>query len=225
MRRTIRPGYGARIMASAAFFGLTGGIASGKSTVSRRFAARGVTVVDADAIAREIVRPGTEGLAALVEAFGPGIVDTNGVLDRQALAAVAFASREAQQRLNAITHPRIAMETQRRLAAAPTSVACYDAALLVENGMADAFRPLVVVAASEATQIARAVARDGLAEEEIRRRIGLQRPLAEKIAFADIVIQNDGSLAELLARADDALDDVLTRLGQRPADFVRPAVE
>lgn len=207
----------------AAFFGLTGGIASGKSTVSQRFAERGVAIVDADAIAREIVLPGTPGLAALVEAFGANILDETGVLDRQALAAVAFASREAQQRLNAITHPRIAMETQRRLAAATAPLACYDAALLVENGVADAFRPLVVVAADEATQIARAMQRDGLPEAEIRRRIGLQRPLADKIALADIVIQNDGSLADLRDRADAALDDVIARLGQRPDDFARPA--
>ena len=207
----------------AAFFGLTGGIASGKSTVSRRFAERGVTIVDADAIAREIVLPGTPGLAALVEAFGAGILDAEGALDRQALAAVAFASREAQQRLNGITHPRIAIETQRRLATAPAPLACYDAALLVENGVADAFRPLVVVAADEAIQIARAVHRDGLPEAEIRRRIGLQRPLADKIALADIVIQNDGTLAELVARADAALDQVIGRLGLRPSDFARPA--
>lgn len=206
----------------AAFFGLTGGIASGKSTVSQRFAERGVAIVDADAIAREIVLPGTPGLAALVEAFGVTILDAGGVLDRQALASVAFASREAQQRLNAITHPRIAMETQRRLAAASAPLACYDAALLVENGVADAFRPLVVVATDEATQIARATQRDGLPEAEIRRRIGLQRPLADKIALADIVIHNDGTLAQLRDRADAALDEVIVRLGQRPDDFARP---
>lgn len=206
----------------AAFFGLTGGIASGKSTVSRRFAARGVTIVDADLLAREIVQPGTEGLAALVDAFGPQILDATGALDRQALAAVAFASREAQQRLNAITHPRIAMETGRRLAAAPTPLACYDAALLVENGVADAFRPLVVVATDEATQIARAVARDGLPEAEIRRRIGLQRPLSDKTALADIVIHNDGDLHQLAEKADTALDEIVVRLGLRLEDFPRP---
>lgn len=210
------------VPAMAAFFGLTGGIASGKSTVSRRFAARGVSIVDADALAREIVEPGTPGLAALVEAFGPGILDGNGALDRQALAAIAFASREAQQRLNAITHPRIALETGRRLASAKAPLACYDAALLVENGVADAFRPLVVVAADEATQIARAMARDHLPEAEIRRRIGLQRPLADKVALADVVIHNDGDLAQLIDRADAALDDVIARLGQRTEDFPRP---
>jgi dephospho-CoA kinase len=206
----------------ARVFGLTGGIASGKSTVSRRFAARGVPIVDADVVARDVVRPGSEGLAALVAAFGPTILDATGALDRPALAALAFASRDAQRTLNGITHPRIAIETQRRLAAVDGPLACYDAALLVENGLADAFRPLVVVAADEATQITRAIARDGLAEDEIRRRIGLQKPLADKIALADVVIHNDGTLDELLERTDDALDQILRRCDLDLTAFPRP---
>src|SRR5580658_10202629 len=126
-------------------FGLTGGIASGKSTVAARFAARGVPVLDADAFAREVVAIGTEGLAEVVAAFGAGVLFPDGSLDRKALAAIVFADETSRRRLQAITHPRIAALTATRTAelAGREPLACYEAALLVENGLADAFRPLV----------------------------------------------------------------------------------
>lgn len=196
-------------------FGLTGGIASGKSSVSRLFAAWGIPVVDADEVARAVVLPGSSGLAALVEAFGSSILLPDGTLDRKALAAVAFASREAQARLNGITHPRIAIETQRRLAAIEGPIACYDAALLVENGLADAFRPLVVVTAPPELQRARMVERDGATLEEADRRIALQKPMAEKAAVADFVIDNSKSLDDLRARTHEVLSAIVARLGLR----------
>src|SRR3954454_20369681 len=126
-------------------FGLTGGIASGKSTVAGRWKARGLPVIDADALAREVVAPGTEGLAELVQAFGSGIVAPDGTLDRKRLAALAFRDAVARSRLEAITHPRIAnasAELAARLRAEGEPLACYEAALLVERGLSTVFRPL-----------------------------------------------------------------------------------
>ena len=195
-------------------FGLTGGIASGKSAVAARFRERGVPVVDADQLAREVVRPGTPGLTALVEAFGAGILAANGELDRKALAAIAFADPASRATLNAIVHPRIAEATAAaiaRLESEGVALACYEAALLVENGVFAAFRPLVVVAAPEHVQVARAMARDGATEAEVRARIAAQMPLADKVARADYVIENDADLATLHARADDVLDAIRAR--------------
>jgi dephospho-CoA kinase len=197
-------------------FGLTGGIASGKSTVGARFRARGVPVIDADLLAREVVAKGTSGLAALVAAFGHHVIDKAGELDRAAVASIVFSNDAARARLNAITHPRIAALTLQRsteLAAKGEPLACYEAALLVENGMADAFRPLVVVSAPRAAQIARAMKRDGATEEAVRKRLAAQMPLATKIQSADIVVENSGSLETLLQRADQALFEVCAKVG------------
>ena len=195
-------------------FGLTGGIASGKSTVAGRFRERGVPVVDADALAREVVVPGSAASLEIREAFGDGVFAPDGTLDRKALAAVVFSDEAKRKRLNAITHPKIAVlsaECASKLKARGEPLACYEAALLVENGLAGAFSPLIVVAASEASQVARAVLRDGASEAEAKARIRAQMPLAAKIAVATIVIQNDGSLEALRARADAVLADVCTR--------------
>ena len=197
-------------------FGLTGGIASGKSEVARLLRARGVPVVDADAIAREVVAPGTSGLAALVDAFGASILLPDGSLDRKALGARVFTDDVARRTLNAITHPRISTRTTERIAELQAShdpLGAYDAALLVENGVHALFRPLVVVAASEPLQIARCMARDGLTEDEARARVRSQMPLAKKIAVADFVIENDGTLAELEAEVDATLQAIRERLG------------
>jgi dephospho-CoA kinase len=204
-------------------FGLTGGIASGKSTVGRRFAERKVPVLDADQIARQIVEPGTPGLAALIEAFGPGILLPSGELDRKALAARVFGDPSQRATLNAITHPRIGAATHEavaRLAEQGEPLVCYEAALLIENGLADAFRPLVVVGTTEEEQLRRTRERDGATEEEARARVASQMPLAEKIRQADLVIYNEGTLEELLRRADEALDQVIARVGA-PAERYR----
>ncbi len=182
--------------------GLTGGIACGKSTVSAMLAARGARVVDADQIARDVVAPGTHGLASVVDAFGPDVLDGE-ALDRAALGQRVFGDDEARARLEGILHPLIAEESMRRLAEAATSGAplvVYDAALLVESGRASQFRPLVVVTAPTEVQVARICARDGLDEVAARARIDAQMPVAEKAALADHVVDNGGDLAATAAQ-------------------------
>jgi dephospho-CoA kinase len=197
-------------------FGLTGGIASGKSAVARRLGARGVPVIDADLLAREAVSKGAPALSEIARIFGPDVLAADGSLDRKRVAALVFGDDEKRRRLNAILHPRISELTMQRAAQLRDRgepLACYEAALLVENGVADAFRPLVVVAAPEELQIARAGSRDGISPEEVRARIRAQVPLAEKIASADHVIENQGSLAELARRTDEVLTAICTGLG------------
>src|SRR5262245_43773134 len=126
-------------------FGLTGGIATGKSAVAARWRARGLAVIDADQIARDVVKPNTEGLAAVVAAFGPGVLLPDGSLNRKKMADLAFADEVARKRLEALLHPRIAVlsaERTREAEAAGHPLACYEAALLVERGLAETFRPL-----------------------------------------------------------------------------------
>jgi dephospho-CoA kinase len=197
-------------------FGLTGGIASGKSTVAARLGQVGVPVIDADQVAREVVAPGSGGLRAVVEAFGPSVLLPDGSLDRKALAAIVFTDDARRRQLNAITHPRIAaltMERSANLAAQGEPLACYEAALLVENGAAASFRPLVVVACAEETQVARAMQRDGATREEVLGRIAAQMPMAQKVAVADFVVDTNGTLKETIERTDDVLRALCARLG------------
>lgn len=197
-------------------FGLTGGLASGKSTVAARLRDWGVPVVDADRLARDVVAPGTPGLRAVVEAFGAGVLLPDGSLDRARMAGIVFADREERRALNAIMHPLIAATSTERIAAFEAKgerLACYEAALLVENGLADAFRPLVVVAVDEETQIARARARDGCTEEQARARIAAQLPLATKAAAADYVIDSSGPREVTALRVDEVLREIRRRLG------------
>jgi dephospho-CoA kinase len=197
-------------------FGLTGGLASGKSTVAARFRARGLPVIDADQIAREVVEPGTPGLAAVVEAFGEGILLPDGALDRPKLADIVFHDRDKRRTLNGILHPRIAAASAERIAAldaAGEKLACYEAALLVENGLADAFRPLVVVAVPASVQVARAMARDQSSDDHARARIASQLPLSAKVAQADYVIDNGGSREETERRADEVLAEIRKKVG------------
>ncbi len=201
-------------------FGLTGGIASGKSTVARIFAERGVPVVDADRIARDVVLPGSPTLAALIATFGPTILGPDGNLDRKELARLAFADGEKTRAMNAIVHPAIAEASRAAfaaLAAAGTKIACYDAALIVENGLTEAFRPLVVVTAPEGTQLARATARDNADPAEVRQRMAAQLPLASKAKVADYVIANDGTLDELRTKANGVLDRIAATVGVQPS--------
>jgi dephospho-CoA kinase len=196
-------------------FGLTGGLASGKSTVAARFRALGVPVIDADQLAREVVAPGSPGLAAVVEAFGPGVLLADGSMDRAAVAAIVFGDAEKRRRLNGIVHPRVGAASAEKVAAleaAGVQLGCYEAPLLVENGIADAFRPLVVVAAPEAVQVARAMVRDACTEEQARARLAAQLPLAAKVAAADYVIDNAGTREETERRADEVLGEIRKRL-------------
>lgn len=186
-----------------AIVGLTGGIASGKSSVARILSELGVTVVDADQVAREVVAVGSPGLAAVVEAFGPEILGADGTLDRKALGAQIFADPEKRRLLESITHPRIFARSMERLAAVAASGAVYgvyDAALLVENGSYKMMQALVVVAAPRSLQVARIIARDGLSAAEAEARIDAQLPLEKKVEVADHVITNDGDLALLWER-------------------------
>ncbi len=199
---------------SLRLFGLTGGLGSGKSTVAARFRAAGVPVLDADRLAREVVEPGTDGLRAVVTAFGEGVLTAGGSLDRAALAALVFGDDDARRRLNGILHPRIAARTLELTAALESrgeQLACYEAALLVENGLADAFRPLVVVAVPEDVQLARAVARDACTDEQARARVRAQLPLQVKVAAADYVIDNSGDLAATERRADEVIAAIRAR--------------
>lgn len=200
-------------------FGLTGGIASGKSAVAARLRERGVPVIDADKLARDAVAPGTSGLAAIVETFGKDVLLEDGTLDRKKLAAAVFGDEEKRKALNAIVHPevtRLTFKEASRLRDEGEALACYEAALIVENGVADAFRPLVVVSAPEELQVARATARDGSTPDEARARIRAQMPLAEKVAAADFVIENTGSIDELERRTDEVLAAICARLGVDP---------
>ncbi|WP_437948135.1 dephospho-CoA kinase [Sorangium sp. So ce296] len=198
-------------------FGLTGGLGSGKSTVAARFRAQGLPVIDADALARDVVAKGTEGLAEVVRAFGPEVLAPDGSLDRARVAAIVFDDPDKRRRLNAIVHPRIGallLERAAEIEARGEPFACYEAALLVENGLADAFRPLVVVAVPEAVQIARAMARDGATEEQVRARLAAQLPLADKVAVADHVIDNAGDRAATERQADEVLAAIRAKLGR-----------
>jgi dephospho-CoA kinase len=192
--------------------GLTGGIASGKSTASARFAELGVPIVDADKLAREVVEKGTDGLAEIVKVFGPEVLDAEGALDRKKLGAIVFDDADLRKRLEQITHPRIAALSMQRMAAIATSGApygLYEAALLVEKGTHRAMNGLVVVAASPEVQLARVMKRDGLDEAAARARLAAQMPLADKIAAATWVIWNDGDLDALRARVEQVHREIL----------------
>lgn len=195
--------------------GLTGGIGSGKSEVSRRLAALGAVVIDADALAREVVAPGTPGLAAVVAEFGPEMLAADGTLDRERLAGVVFADAGARARLNAIVHPlvgeRSAALTEAAQARDPRAIVVYDVPLLVESGLAALYDVVVVVAADPETQVARLVGQRGMAEADARARIAAQAPLADKLAVADLVVRNDGDLAALDRRVREVWSDLLAR--------------
>ena len=178
--------------------GLTGGIGAGKSTVARLLAEHGALVLDADLAARAVVEPGTEGLAEVVEAFGPGVLGADGSLDRAALAAVVFADEERRRRLNAIVHPRVRAWMAERSAAVPDgSVVVQDIPLLVESGLASLFEFVIVVDADDETRIGRLVRDRGMTEQQARARIAAQAPRAVRNAAADRLIDNSGNQAEL----------------------------
>jgi len=173
--------------------GLTGGIGSGKSTVARLLAERGAAVVDADLLAREVVAPGTPGLAAVVEVFGEGVLTTDGALDRPALAAVVFDDAEARARLDGIVHPLVRARAAESIAALPDdAVVVQDIPLLVETGQAGSFDLVLVVEAAPEARIARLVAR-GLAEADARARIAAQATDDQRRAVADVVLDNSGT--------------------------------
>lgn len=177
--------------------GLTGGIGSGKSTVSAMLADLGAHVVDADAIAREVVEPGSQGLAELAETFGQAILNPDGSLDRAGLADVAFADPQARATLNGILHPKIAARTAELIAQIPDdAVLVHDVPLLVELGMQKAYDLVVVVDAPDGLRVQRLVAR-GMPQEDARARIAAQAVREQRLAVADVVIDNSGDLEDL----------------------------
>jgi dephospho-CoA kinase len=179
--------------------GITGGLATGKSTVAALFRERGAVVFSADEAAREVVQPGSAVLQAIAETFGPQYLLPSGELDRSAMGALVFSDPEALRRLESITHPAIQQRLREQVDKAkrsnPEAVIAVEVPLLYEAGMEEWFDKVVVVKASEETQLARLMNRNALSEREARRRIASQMPLAEKVGRADIVVHNDGDAA------------------------------
>lgn len=195
--------------------GLTGGIGSGKSTVARMLEERGAVVFDADALARKVVEPGTPGHDAVVERFGANVLLPGGELDREALASIVFADPAARRDLEAIVHPEV-----RRLFAEGCDehrdtdrVVVFSAPLLVETGMHSAFEVLVVVSTTVETQLERLLRDRGLSEEQVRARIDAQAPLEAKAAVADVIVDNEGSIEELVGQVDRLWSDLRARAG------------
>lgn len=195
------------------WFGLTGGIATGKSTVAEMMRARRVRVIDADALAREVVEPGEPALDALVDAFGSEILTSEGRLDRARLGEIVFESDDGAARatLNAIVHPAIAQRSahyMQRARAEGLPFVVYDAALIVENDLHRAMDGLVVVTVSPETQLQRLVARDGMTREAAQARIDAQISPEERLEHATWVIDNDGTLVETEAQVEDVVREM-----------------
>ena len=188
--------------------GLTGGIGSGKSTVAAMLRDQGIRVVDADQIAREVVEPGQPALAELVEVFGQDILNDDGSLNRQELADRAFATEEATNALNTITHPRIEQETQRQFdlaAAEKENFLVYDMPLLVERGLHEEMDMVIVVHTDIEERVRRLVEHRGLDEDDVRRRMSHQVDDVTRLASADVLIDNNGSVNHLRKQVDDFL--------------------
>jgi dephospho-CoA kinase len=184
--------------------GLTGGIGAGKSAVAQRLAAHGAVLIDADRLAREAVAPGTDGLAEVVAAFGPGVLGPDGGLDRAELASRVFGDDAARRRLEEIIHPRVRARTAELVAAAPPdAVVVNDVPLLVEAGLAGAYEVVVVVLADEGTRVKRLVHDRGMTPDEAAARIRAQATDEQRRAVADVVIVNDGTVADLHRKVDE----------------------
>jgi dephospho-CoA kinase len=196
--------------------GLTGGIGAGKSEVARLLAARGAILVDSDLIAREVVAPGTEGLAAVVAEFGPGVLAEDGSLDRPKLGAIVFADEDRRRALNAIVHPLVgARSAELQRAAGPDDIVLHDVPLLTENGLAPYYDMVVVVDADPAARLDRLVRLRGMTEDEARKRMAAQASREERLAIADVVIVNDGPLDALEERVREVWEQLRERLRAR----------
>lgn len=194
--------------------GLTGGIGSGKSEVARLLAEHGAVVVDADALAREAVEPGTPGLAAVVAEFGTEVLAEDGSLDRARLGGIVFADPARREALEAIVHPYVGRRSAELMAAAPPdAVVVYDVPLLVEKSLQGHYDVVVVVDVDEETQIRRLLAAREMTETEVRARITAQASRAERLAVADVVVDNEGDLDSLRARVDEVWKELRARAG------------
>lgn len=195
--------------------GLTGGIASGKSTVSARFADLGAVVVDADLLARKVVEPGTPGLAAVVAEFGDGVLAADGSLDRPALGALVFASTERRRALEAIIHPLVhAAGAELEAGAGVGTLVVHDIPLLTEGGRAGDFDAVVVVDVAEQVQVERMIRDRGMSADEAAARMAAQATRSERLAIADIVIENSGTLSQLVSRVDEVYAELMARTSQ-----------
>ncbi|WP_067498348.1 dephospho-CoA kinase [Actinoplanes sp. TFC3] len=183
--------------------GLTGGIGAGKSAVARRLRQLGAVIIDSDVLAREVVAAGTEGLAAVVETFGPQVLGADGHLNRPALGAIVFQDEQARRRLEEIIHPRVRSRSRELVAAAPpAAIVVNDVPLLVETGQAPSYHLVLVVSAAEPVRIERLVRTRGMTEEQAAARIAAQASDEQRQAAADVVLDNTGSLAGLHAAVD-----------------------
>ncbi|MCX5225543.1 dephospho-CoA kinase [Streptomyces sp. NPDC006553] len=192
--------------------GLTGGIGAGKSEVSRLLVSYGAVLIDADRIAREVVEPGTPGLAAVVEAFGEDVLTAEGTLDRPKLGSIVFADADRLATLNAIVHPLVgARSAELESRAGSGDVVVHDVPLLTENGLAPLYDLVVVVDASPETQLDRLVRLRGMAESEARARMSAQATRAQRRDVADLVIDNDGPLDALEPQVRKVWDELERR--------------
>ena len=198
--------------------GLTGGIGAGKSEVSRRLAAQGAVIIDADVIAREVVALGTDGLAEVVGAFGPAVLGPDGGLDRVALGDVVFADEQKLARLNSIVHPRVAARMREvEDAAGAGSVIVHDVPLIAENGLAGSYDVVVVVDVPPRIQLDRLVRLRGMSREQAQARMAAQATREERLAIATIVVDNSGSLAELDRQVGELWAELRRRMAVRAA--------
>jgi dephospho-CoA kinase len=197
--------------------GLTGGIGSGKSEVSRRLTALGAVLVDADAVAREVVQPGTPGLAQVVAEFGERILLPDGTLDRERLGSIVFADEELRGRLNAIVHPLVGRRMQELVdGVPPDAIVVYDVPLLAENDLASLYDLVVVVDAPVEEQVRRLTTLRGMTEDAARARIAAQATRERRRAVADRVIDNSGPIDALAAQVDRLWADLARRAATRP---------
>jgi dephospho-CoA kinase len=197
------------IVGGLVLVGLTGGIGAGKSAVASRLASHGAMIIDGDKLAREVVAPGTDGLAEVVAAFGDGVLAPDGSLDRPALGKIVFSDPEARRRLEGITHPRIRARTvELIMAAAPGTIVVNDVPLLVEGGMAATFELVVIVFAPLEARIERLARTRGMSREEAESRIAAQATDEQRRAVADVAIENDGTLEDLHARVDEVWEGI-----------------
>ncbi|MEV4231762.1 dephospho-CoA kinase [Streptomyces bobili] len=192
--------------------GLTGGIGAGKSEVSRLLVACGAVLIDADRIAREVVAPGTPGLAAVVETFGEGVLAEDGSLDRPKLGSIVFTDPGRLAALNAIVHPLVGARSRELESAAPEdAVVVHDVPLLTENGLAPLYDLVVVVDADPATQLDRLVRLRGMTEDDARARMAAQATREQRRQIADIVVDNDVPLPDLERRVKDVWAELVRR--------------
>jgi len=195
--------------------GLTGGVASGKSTVSALLAELGAVVIDADLLAREVVAPGTDGLAEIVEAFGPGVLNPDGQLDRPAVGAIVFADEEKRRALEAIIHPRVRERGRLLEAEAPEgAVVVHDIPLLVETGQPSHFDAVVVVDVPVELQVQRMVELRGMSVADAQARIAAQATRDERLAAATHVIDNTGTLEDLEVGVAEVYDELVSQAGR-----------